>query len=317
LRETFENSNDLTKMKLTFLVIALFILIGISSAQQIPDTTWQPVINSPEYATGLGSVVFIDEGHHNFHTKNNRYKPFSNLLEKDGYRVREYRGEFEKKKLTEGKILVIANALNKMNVTNWYLPTPSAFTGKEIQVVKDWVAGGGSLFLIADHMPMAGAATMLASVFGFEFSNGFALDLESRGPSLFSLNEKTLAENIITRGRDTSESVHKIYTFTGQAFKLPEDASPILIFPRNYLSFMPDTAWQFNANTRKTPVEGWSQGGYKKFGKGRVVIFGEAAMFTAQLAGPDRVGVGMNADDARENYKLLLNIIHWLDGRFD
>ena len=47
--------------------------------------------------------------------------------------------------------------------------------------------------------------------------------------------------------------------------------------------------------------------------KGRVAIFGEAAMFTAQLAGRNQFKVGMNSDEAPENYKLLLNVVHWLD----
>jgi hypothetical protein len=54
-----------------------------------------------------------------------------------------------------------------------------------------------------------------------------------------------------------------------------------------------------------------------KYGKGRLVFFGEAAMFTAQLAGPSQAQVGMNSEYAEENYKLLLNIIHWLDHKFE
>jgi hypothetical protein len=53
------------------------------------------------------------------------------------------------------------------------------------------------------------------------------------------------------------------------------------------------------------------------YGKGRLVIFGEAAMFTAQLAGPNQTKIGINSDFADENYKLLLNIIHWLDRKYD
>ena len=53
----------------------------------------------------------------------------------------------------------------------------------------------------------------------------------------------------------------------------------------------------------------------KKFGKGKVVVFGEAAMFSAQLGGPDKIKFGMNNDIAPENFQLLLNIIHWLDGK--
>ena len=109
----------------------------------------------------------------------------------------------------------------------------------------------------------------------------------------------------------------KVVTFTGQAFPVPEKATCILRFDKRYQLLENDTAWVFDSHTRRTPISGWSQGAYMKFGKGRLVFFGEAAMFSAQLAGPAKAKVGMNSDYAEENYKLLLNIIHWLDGRFD
>jgi hypothetical protein len=80
---------------------------------------------------------------------------------------------------------------------------------------------------------------------------------------------------------------------------------------------LPETAWVFNETTTKYNVEGWSQGAYKKYGKGRIVVFGEAAMFSAQLAGENKAKMGMNNEVAPENYQLLLNIIHWLDGVID
>ena len=286
-------------------------------SQQIADTTYNPIIQNPEYDTGKGSVVFIDEGHHNFHTKNGRYKAFSNLLERDGYNVKEYIGVFKKNELAKGKILVISNALNEINVADWFLPNPSAFTINEIEIVKKWVYDGGSLFLIADHMPMAGAAKDLAAKFEFEFTNGFAFDTISGGPAYFNLKERTLTESIITKGRDPSERVEQIVSFTGQAFKIPDDATPILTFKKNYVNMLPDTAWVFDDETTKFNVNGWSQGAYKKYGKGKVVVFGEAAMFTAQLAGPEKIRAGMNTEIAKENYRLLLNIIHWLDGNLD
>jgi hypothetical protein len=46
------------------------------------------------------------------------------------------------------------------------------------------------------------------------------------------------------------------------------------------------------------------------------VAFGEAAMFSAQIAGPNRIRFGMSMEDASENYQLLLNIIHWLDVKY-
>lgn len=304
-------------MKRLILLIILTITSSGIFSQQIADTTYNPIIHNPEYDLGKGPVVFIDEGHYNFHTKDGRYKAFSNLLERDGYKVQGYKGVFEKKKLANGKILVISNALNKINLENWYLPTPSAFTKTEIEVVRQWVFEGGSLFLIADHMPMAGAAEELALAFKFEFTNGFVFDTTSNGPAYFNLKEGTLIESIITMGRDTTESVEQIVTFTGQGFKIPTDANPILVFNENYVNMLPDTAWVFQKETPKFNVEGWSQGAYKKYGKGKVVVFGEAAMFTAQLAGSEKRKAGMNTEIAKENYRLLLNIIHWLDGKFD
>jgi hypothetical protein len=300
-----------------FIIFIILIIPVLLYSQQIPDTAWHPAITNPEYKPGKGPVVFIDEGHHNFHTKEGRYKPFSNLLERDGYVVKEYTGDFSKNELSGGKILVIANALNEKNVTDWYLPTPSAFTKAEIAAVKDWVHDGGSLLLIADHMPMAGAAKDLAAEFGFEFTNGFVLDTISGGTATFSLKEKTLIESTITKGRDSAESVDQIVSFTGQGFNTPADATPIMIFSKNFVNMLPDTAWVFNEKTPVFNAAGLSQGAYKSYGKGKVAVFGEAAMFTAQLAGPEQRRVGMNSDMAPQNYKLALNVIHWLDGKLE
>lgn len=303
-------------MKALILFVILILSNGVFS-QQITDNSYNPTIKNPEYKLGKGPVVFIDEGHHNFHTKNGRYKAFSNLLERDGYTIKEYKDTFTKEQLAKGDILVISNALNKANVQNWDLPNPSAFTKTEIEVMQQWVLEGGSLFLIADHMPMAGAAKDLAKAFGFEFSNGFVLDTITNGPAFFNVKEKTLAKSIITEGRNATERVEKIATFTGQAFKIPDDATPILTFNKNYVNLLPKKAWVFNNETTRFNVEGWSQGAYKKHGKGKIVVFGEAAMFTTQVAGPEKIKAGMNNEVAPENHQLLLNIIHWLDGRLE
>ena len=45
--------------------------------------------------------------------------------------------------------------------------------------------------------------------------------------------------------------------------------------------------------------------------KGKVVVFGEAAMFTTQKVG--KIKMGMNSKAATENLQFLRNIIHWLD----
>lgn len=311
-------NNHLYFILMKALIFLIFLVLpNWVFSQQVADTTYNPTIENPEYATGEGPVVFIDEGHHNFHTKNGRYKAFSILLERDGYNVKGYKGEFKENELSKGEILVISNALHEINVQEWHLPNPSAFTKSEIEVIKKWVYDGGRLFLIADHMPMAGAAKDLAAEFGYEFTNGFVFDTLSRGPAYFNLKDKTLTESIITNGRDSTESVEQIITFTGQAFKIPDDATPILTLNENHVNLLPDTAWVFNDKTVQLNADGWSQGAFSTYGKGRIAVFGEAGMFTAQLAGPDKLKFGMNHEEASENYQLLLNIIHWLDGKIE
>jgi hypothetical protein len=195
------------------------------------------------------------------------------------------------------------------------LPTPSAFTEDEIENIVKWIEEGGSLFLIADHMPFPGSANDLAEAFGFKLNNGFAYDtVTGGGPDLFNLKDGTLKDNFITNGRNGREKVDSIYSFTGEAFQIPEDATPVIILNDNFISLMPDTAWNFKDDTPQISVAGWSQGAVKKFGKGRIAIWGEAAMFSAQIAGEKKVKVGMNSPKAKYNYQLLLNIIHWLDG---
>jgi hypothetical protein len=66
------------------------------------------------------------------------------------------------------------------------------------------------------------------------------------------------------------------------------------------------------------PIEGYSMGAYREFEMGKVVVYGEAMMFTAQLgAGLSWVKIGMNSPKSPNNYQLLLNTIHWLDGLID
>src|SRR6187551_2447229 len=189
----------------TFLFASFLFLISIAtSAQQVADTLFSPDVSNPVYQKGQGSIVLIDEAHHNFHTRNGRFKAFANVLEKDGYTVQASSELFTTEYLNKGKILVISNALNIINTEKWSLPTPSAFTDNEIEVVNTWVKNGGSLFLIADHMPFPGAAEKLAASFGFKFYNGFAT--KKGGDDIFEL-EKGLMVSILTKGRNEKENI--------------------------------------------------------------------------------------------------------------
>jgi len=299
------------------LLLFIFISTGLVFTQQIGDPEFDPPIINPAYQLGQGSNIFIDEAHNNFHTMDGRYKPFAELLLKDGYVVKPLKDTIKHNTLENVDILVISNALHLRNTQDWTLPTPSAFSSDEISNISKWVKEGGSLFLIADHMPFPGAAEDLAKEFGFELNNGFAIDTTGAGGDLFTRKDETLPDNIISNGRNGKEKVDSIYTFTGEAFQIPVDAIPVLVLNDNFISLMPDTAWNFKDYTPQISVAGWSQGAVKKFGKGRIAVWGEAAMFSAQIAGEQKVKVGMNAPKAKYNHQLLLNIIHWLDGLLD
>jgi uncharacterized protein (DUF2249 family) len=307
--------------RLQSLILSLILTVSLighaARAQQVADISFKPPIPKPAYPSGRGPVVMLDEAHFNFHTADGRYLPFADLLRRDGYDVKPSRSQFSKASLSAGKILVIANALAERNKEEWSLPTPSAFSDEEVQAVRDWVKDGGSLLLIADHMPFPGAAEKLASAFGVQFSNGYAVDETAQGPMLFKLSDGSLKEHQITKGREAAEKVDSVASFTGSAFQVKGDAQPLLILGSSVVSFMTSVAGEITEQTPRTPVKGWYQGAVMRFGKGRVAVFGEAAMFSAQVAGPDRNPMGMNDPRAAQNPQFLLNVMHWLSGKLD
>lgn len=293
-------------MKQKHVLTALFaVATACCTAQQIPDTAFTFPNPKPSFAPGSGPVVLLDEAHYNFHTLDGRYATFGKVLREDGYRVQPNRQEFTTAGLAGCKVLVIANALDSVSNTAWVTPNRSAFSASEIAAVNAWVKNGGSLFLIADHMPFAGSAQDLAQSFGIKFLNCFAMDNRRRNPERFFRGNKTLFGSEITQGADT------VVTFTGSAFQLPKSAQPVLAL-HDYTILEPATAWQFTETTPHRDSRGLYQLGYLRYGKGKVVVSGEAAMFSAQLAGPNQNRVGMNQPEARQNGRLLLNILGWL-----
>ncbi len=295
--------------KLRYFIIVLLLSINtFGMAQQIPDTLYIPSIQKRE----MNVEVYIDEAHNNFHTKDNRFKPFANVLNQAGYKVKGFTEKFSKESLERIKVLVISNALVENARGPFVVPTPSAFSKEEIKAVKSWVKKGGSLFLIADHMPFAGASEKLAKSFGFTFYDSFLFDENRRGIFDFLDRNSLLGNHKIINGSDKYEKIKLIKTFTGQAFKIPNKAISILKTNEKMRVHLPDTMWRFSEKTKSFSAKGLSQGAIMKYGKGKVAFFGEAAMFTAQLAGRNQFKVGMNAKGAEENYKLLLNIMTWL-----
>jgi hypothetical protein len=315
------SKNQNRVVRLILAVIVMSLLAGCDTGQ-IPDKSYKPDISDPVYRVGEGPRVCLDEAHNNFHTLRNRFWAFGELLRRDGYAVESSREKFSADMLRQCSILVIANAQLELDGWGDYPhPTSSGFTDEEINAVQAWVENGGALLLIADHMPLAGVASKLASAFGVKFNDGFAvagfIDAKSRDaafgiPTIFSIAAGTLIQTPIREGRNETESVTSIRSFTGQAFQAPESAQPLMVLPEDFVLLMPDEPWVFTPDTKTIPVGGWLQGAVMPYGSGHAAFFGEAAMFTAQIT--DGEPSGMNAPMAEQNFQFVLNVMHWLSG---
>jgi hypothetical protein len=308
----------LQSMNRPLLVLVAAMVSFSVQGQPMPDTEFKPPVERPAYPKGGGPIVMIDEAHYNWHTVTGRYLPFAELLRRDGYIVQASKSRFGKEALKRGNILVIANAVDERNKTNWFPPHPSAFADEEIAAVRAWVNEGGSLLLIADHLPWPAAADKLASAFGVHYSPGHALDEKTLAdPMIFNRSDGSLAAHSITKGRSENERVDSVATFSGSAFRVDKGGEPLLIFGPGIVSFTPTNSWMFDAGSPRIPVTGWYQGAALRVGKGRAAFFGEAAMFSAQVEGPNREPFGMNAPAAKQNPQFVLNVLHWLSGLLD
>ncbi len=324
--------NVARRLRFAFLA-GLMLLTGAGAiAQQVPDRTFRAPVTTPRFAGNGAPTICVDEGHNNFHTLSNRSWAFGELLRADGYKLKSLHSHFDTADLSSCRILVIANALpgvangHENGDENWDAypyPTPLAFSDLEAITLRRWVESGGALLLIADHMPFPGAVANIAAAFGFEFNNGFAVEdfrSEAEGraafekPTLFETGNGTLIDHAILRGSGPEDSVTRIRTFTGQAFRAPASAQPLLRLPANFISLMPEKAWRFTLQTPRVAVGGWLQGAVMPVGSGRLGVFGEAGMFTAQvqLSGGQRQPMGMNAPYAEQNYRFILSLMRWL-----
>ena len=283
---------------------------------QVPDMDFDPVLPAAAFGAGRGPRVLLDEAHHNFHTVDGRYAPFVKILRRDGFIVEPLRSRFSGETLAPARILVIANATADRNKDgDWTLPTPSAFAPEEIEALRRWVSDGGSLFLIADHMPFGGASADLAAAFGVLLTNGYATDATCGADEfLFQRSDRTLRDHPISRGRGARERIDSVRTFTGEAFRVIGPATPLLVLAPESVLLFPSEAWKFSDATPRMLAEGLWQGATLTRGRGRIAVFGEAAMFSAQVSGPQRRPMGMNVPAAAQNPQFLLNVMHWLAG---
>lgn len=298
-----------------FAAALLVLFVGLPAlAQQVADTTFAPPIAAPAFAPGAGPVVMVDEGHFNFHTLSGRFAAFARLVERDGFVPRAHAGRCTRASLEPARVLVVSNALAARNEEDWYRPVLSAFDTAEVRAVEEWVRDGGALLLVADHMPFGGAAAELAAAFGVLLTDGFAQDAAGQMNFRLRRAEGSIRGHAITDGRGPDERVDSVAVYTGEAFRTVMPVDTLLRVTPGGTVLLPQVAWEFSPLTPAIRSEGMMIGAALTHGRGRVVVFGEAAMLTAQLAGPDRRPVGMNAPEAAHHSRLVLNTVRWLAG---
>jgi hypothetical protein len=289
-----------------FLVLTL---VTTALAQQIADPHFDARVDKPTFTKNFPRILF-DEAHYNFDTTNNRYKAFADLVFNDGYHIAVNRQPFTKTSLATHKILVIVNPLGSEDTDDEGAAGPG-FTAAECEVVSDWVRGGGALLFIADAAPFASAAEILAKQLGVEMSRSEIgdpanADKEFGLPSVivYSRENHQLAEAAITNGRSETERVNRVLVFSGQSLKGPPGSEAFLKLGDGAIN---------EIDGKSASAAGRAQGIAFRLGKGRVVVLGDAAMLSAQVAGSDNQPVGMNVANI-DNRLLALNIMHWLSG---
>jgi hypothetical protein len=290
--------------------LLIAIIMGCGGATQMVDPNYVPpahVTSNPTYSIDTGPIVAIDNTHLNLHTRTGSYAPFASLLQADGYRVTDFSTPYLPQDpanpciadqqvnptcayyvaLSSIQTLVIANARTYIS-------------SDEAQVISAWVEAGGKLLLIADHYPFPNYVTTLAYDLGINWLSVYA----SKEWDTFAVTggtAGTLAVQPITLGKDPSQLIPSVQTFTGSAlqqdpnFALPKFnylSTPILIFTNSYAGYL--------------------QGMTLEYGQGLAYLSGEAGMFTEQINLVLNKTFGMA--DTPYDQQYILNIMHWLGG---
>jgi hypothetical protein len=103
----------------------------------------------------------------------------------------------------------------------------------------------------------------------------------------------------VTLGRSVEERVDNVVTFYGQSLVGPNDFTPLLPLSASALDLVESGA--------RIPAAGHAQAVAGVFGKGRVVVLGEAMMF---------MEAGLTRSDF-DNRQLAVNTVRWLSREFD
>lgn len=202
----------------------------------------------------------------------NRDKDISiiKLLEKDGYKVVGLKRKMLIKNLATCNILYVTSPLDRKHLTR---QTP--LTDQEVIDIHAWVKRGGALLLVQSSGKLM---------------NKFRVFLRKLRPltntDLFPISENLMdITSPVVLGRNENERLHNIYYVYVNALKGPEYADVFL----------------------KTGEKFFRAAGLAlKLGRGRVVMYSDAYIFTSNL---DKK---LKEETEHDNNQMALNTFHWL-----
>lgn len=261
--------------------------------------------------------IVIDEGHHNLHNIQGTYAVLANTLNKAGLKVSSHIGKFTTESLAGNDVVIICNPFIENYDTlmqrsaragepfRWSkAAAQAAYTDDEANAIATWIKNGGSLLLILDHAPNPKAGSPITAALGVDYPNVTTYDRLSRDATydtsvaqtiLFTRSQGLIGKHPIMKGVDS------VTTITGGSLVGPSNSKVLLNLPSTAL----DRNWDpVTKQYRNTSAAGRTQGVAFEYGKGKVVLLGEAAMFNAN---------SISRTD-RANWQMLLNTLRWLTG---
>jgi hypothetical protein len=262
-------------------------------------------------------TILIDQGHHNVHNISGTYAVLAGTLRQAGLNISAHEGHFSSFSLAKADMLIIASpfpdfrdslvarAARAGEPFRWSSGAcQSAFAEDEIQAITEWVRNGGALLLILDHAPHGKTGGLLAAAFGVECRNVTTYDRTSRDPYidtteaatiLFTRNKGLIGNHAILNGVDS------LTTYTGGSLSGPSQSTPLLLLPSTAM----DMDWDpLTRKYRNIAATGRVQALAFEYGRGRVVVLGEAAMTNPEYTSRANRG----------NWQFTLNILRWLTG---
>ncbi|HUR65644.1 MAG TPA: hypothetical protein VMZ03_04775 [Chitinophagaceae bacterium] len=273
----------------------------------VADTSYDIKVNNP-VCTENCPVILFDEAHNNYHTATGRYLPFANLMRNDGFTVSRGQTPFSKQSLTKVNVVVIVSP----NVPTGVIPK------KEITVLNEWVKAGGSLLMITDH-DNERIYSVLESFGVISPDVTYTCDtLHGNFNISFFDSDHRLGDHPIINGRNESEKIHRVQTFTGRTIIGPPGSAILLPLGPSTTDYLQVDPFMRAMNEMvPVKVQGLrSHGVAFRFGKGKVVTLSEAAQLSAQIFPQDASKTGMNVTGS-DNRQFALNIMRWLTGYLD